>query len=116
MRSERQENKLQISQRNSVSKYAESFRSLLLQIPDMAKEEQLDRFIRGLKLHLRKEVIVKAPTTLDEAIRLAERIDSIRFTPNGHSSPSAPFPRADAMDIDNVQLNHTSSKRISALA
>jgi len=62
-----------------VQDYATEFRSLLLEIPGMQEEEKIDRFIRGLKDNIRMEVELREPADLNEAIKIADRYDSIAF-------------------------------------
>ena len=105
-----------LRQKTSVSKYSDSFRSLLLKIPDMSIEEQLDRYIRGLKPAIRRELLLKAPTTLDDAVTLAERMDSIQRI---SVPPSAPVPSSSSgphhapMDVDSVQVPPPSRRRLT---
>ncbi|GAQ89857.1 hypothetical protein KFL_005690110 [Klebsormidium nitens] len=50
------------------------------EIPNVQDEELLDRFVRGLKPRTRMEVTMRDPSTFDEAVKLADRMDSL-FTP-----------------------------------
>lgn len=68
-----------IIQARSVQDYASRFRTLCLQIDGITESEMLDRFVRGLKPHVQREVELRDPTTLDEAVRIAERVDAIDF-------------------------------------
>jgi hypothetical protein len=67
----------------------------------MQDEELLDRFVRGLKPRTRMDVVMREPQSFDEAVKLADRYDSL-FSPrfsfnrqpsgvNTRSQPSA-FP------------------------
>jgi Retrotransposon gag protein len=94
-------------QRGSVQSYAVRFRDLMLEIPDITEAEALDRFIRGLREKTRLEVEHRDPMTLEEAIIIAERYDSIIFSPR--TSPSwrpttsrTYTPGPTPMEIDNV--------------
>jgi hypothetical protein len=51
-----------------------------MQVPSMQDEELLDRFIRGLKTRTRMEVVMREPGSFDEAVKLADRFDSL-FSP-----------------------------------
>ena len=51
-----------------------------MQISTIHDEELLDRFIRGLKPRTRMEVTMRDPPTFDEAVKLADRMDSL-YTP-----------------------------------
>ena len=66
-----------IQQKKSVQEYATEYRSLLLEIPGMLEEEKVDRFIRGLKDYTRLETELRDPDSLSDAIKIAERHDSI---------------------------------------
>ena len=87
-------------QTKSVAQYTTEFRSLILQIPDASAAEQLDKFIAGLKPVVRREVEMREPNTLPEAMRLADRADQhiYRNTASGVTRPSGPVP----MDIGAI--------------
>jgi hypothetical protein len=55
-------------------------RSLFLSIPDMAEGEKVDRYVSGLLPHIRKEVLMQDPATLEEAVRTASKHDALRRT------------------------------------
>ena len=55
--------------------YTAHFRRLCSTIRKIADEEKLDRYVRGLKYKIQKEVNLKNPATYLEATQLAERID-----------------------------------------
>lgn len=75
-----------LRQDRSVRDYTFKFRSLLLEIPGMSADEQLDRYVRGLKPAVRKEVEIKNPTTLDAANRIAEIQDANAYRVFGPSN------------------------------
>lgn len=66
-------------QTGSAKVYADRFRSAILDIPKMSEAWQLDAFTRGLKPNVRRELERYPTASLNEAIRVAERIDSIDF-------------------------------------
>lgn len=66
-------------QTKSVQDYNYRFRSLALQINDMSPAEKLDRYIRGLKAHIQRELELRPPATWEDAQAMAERIDRIDF-------------------------------------
>ena len=110
-----------LKQRTGVAAYAAEFRQLILLLPQLPENDQIDRFARGLKLAASREVYLRAPATLDEAIRIAERYDTItwklRSRDNGPiSAATRPPPRrVDAMDLSAVQfkrLTQTERKKI----
>lgn len=57
--------------------YTEQFLNLVLSIPDMLEEEKVDKYARGLKLAIRKEVLLWQCTTLDDAMAVADKMDAI---------------------------------------
>jgi hypothetical protein len=69
-----------LQQRGSVQTYVVRFRDLALEIPDLSAAEALDRFVRGLRDKTRLEVEHRDPKTLEDAINIAERYDSIIFS------------------------------------
>ena len=68
-----------LKQSKSVQDYATTFRSLVLEISGISEDEKVDRFIRGLKDQIRMEVELREPSTLNDAIRIADRYDTITF-------------------------------------
>jgi hypothetical protein len=68
----------------------------------------LDKFLRGLKPKTRMELELKDPQTLAEAIRLADRFDSIVYRKTVPLTPSTPLPshsgeyesRGEPMQLD----------------
>lgn len=67
-------------QRGPVSSYADEFLKLALAAPNMAEAEKLNQFLRGLKTRVRVEVELKDPGSLQEAIRMAERVDAAYYS------------------------------------
>jgi hypothetical protein len=79
-----------LHQTGSVRKYITAFSALSLEIPDLTPVEQLDRFIRGLKPAVRREVEIRAPGTFEEAATIADRVDSIAFaSTRGFETPTS---------------------------
>jgi hypothetical protein len=67
-------------EKDSVAAYTTYMRQLFLAIPGISEDEKIDRYKRGLLSHLQKEVILKKPSTLEEAIIIATRYDALRHT------------------------------------
>ncbi|GAQ92802.1 hypothetical protein KFL_011450010, partial [Klebsormidium nitens] len=72
-----------LKQEGSVRSYAQKMQDLALQIPSLQDDELLDRFLRGLKTRTRMEVTMREPQTFEEAVKLADRYDSL-FSPEEH--------------------------------
>lgn len=62
-----------------MRKYAAEFSTLCLEIPDLSEGVKKDKFLRGLKPSIRKEVELREPSTLEEMMTMAERVDTITF-------------------------------------
>jgi hypothetical protein len=76
-----------LRQTSTVRAYASIFRTVTLLIPAITDDEKKDRFIRGLKPKIMNDIKVKAPTTFDEAVKLAVRLDSLdTWRPSGGSN------------------------------
>ena len=71
----------------SVSAYVGVMRDLRIQISDLSDKDLLHKFTRGLKPNIRKEVELRDPTTLDDAIKIAERADVMEM---GHRTNRRP--------------------------
>jgi hypothetical protein len=76
-----------LRQTGPVRSYASAFRTVTLLIPTITDDEKKDRFIRGLKPKIMNDVKVKAPTTFDEAVQIAVRLDTLdTWRPSSASS------------------------------
>jgi hypothetical protein len=92
---------------------------LSLQIPGTSNEELLDRFARGLKPRTRMEVTMRAPASFDEAVKLADRHDSL-FSGFGFTRQPAGFTRsgqgfAVSQSVSNPILPTPTPMEIDAL-
>ena len=107
-----------LKQTTSVMAYAHRFRQLVNEIPSMTDEDDLvDRFLRGLKLPIRRSVEMHEPETLDKAMRLAERHDNIsQHQSNRDTEWKQPFfsqrynKSPDAMEIDAIGFGKLTDK------
>ncbi|CAM6102665.1 unnamed protein product [Calypogeia fissa] len=66
----------ELNQIGDVQQYVDEFCKLQVQIMDMSPVEALDTFKRGLKKKIRGELILCDPKDVNEAIALAQRIQS----------------------------------------
>lgn len=80
----------QLRQITTVAEYVGRFYKLGMQLPPMEPTHLLDKFLRGLKPKTRMELELKDPQTLAEAIRLADRFDSIVYRKTVPLAPSTP--------------------------
>ncbi len=108
---------VRLVQRTSVSEYANRFSALVFDIEDLQESEKIDRFFRGLKPAIRKELVLKGkPQTFDDLLKEAERVDSILFevSSNSRRQPveryqdkrNEPVP----MELDVIAQPHNDSK------
>jgi hypothetical protein len=93
----------ELKQTGDVQHYVDEFRKLQVQIMDMSPAEALDTFKRGLKKRIQSELILRDPKDVNEAIALAQRIQStisITEQPVGRPQPYyGPMP----MELGNLQ-------------
>ena len=64
----------------SVLSYTAEFNKLCIRIEDIAESEKLDKYIRGLKPTIRKDVRLENPRHLVEAVRIAQTVDNIEWS------------------------------------
>ena len=94
-----------------VSTFNDDFHKIILDIPNISVEEQIDRYTRGLKPYIWKELCTREYENLSDAMRDAERVESAHKRLGKPPRPTNPHsgrpPRNDdvvPMDIGNVQL------------
>ena len=66
----------QVEKIEDVISFNDDFQKIILDIPNISIEEQIDRYTRGLKSYICKELCTKEYNKLAEAMRDAGRIDS----------------------------------------
>jgi hypothetical protein len=106
-------------QKTTVTDYASRLSNLAMRIPIDDPNTYLDKFIRGLKPRTRIEVELKDPKTIDEALRLADRYDTIVYqSKNGtydSSWPRLPTKKQEKQEDDNrgepMQLDAMAPKK-----
>ncbi len=59
----------------SVAKLRREMEAVLIQIPTMSVEDQIDKFMKKTSLAIRHELEMHPPSTLQDAFRLAERVE-----------------------------------------
>ncbi len=67
-----------IKQKGSVLDYNHYFTNVISHITDISEVESIDRYTRGLSRELFKEVKIREPKTLPEAMHIASTHDSVR--------------------------------------
>ena len=108
-----------LRQIGSVRSYISAFQNLLMQIPEMTEGEGLHRFKQGLQFRIKKEVALREPNSLEDAMRLAEKYDALLYSVQGGRptqrappvreasrawmSPVLPVDTPTSMEIDALQ-------------
>jgi hypothetical protein len=111
----------QLRQTTTFAEYVGSFYKLGMQLPLMEPTHLLDKFLRGLKPKTRMELELKDPQTLAEAIRLADRFDSIVYRKTVPLAPSTPSHSheyengGEPMQIDAMRTKTPSTPRTLTL-
>lgn len=103
---------------NTLEQYVAYMRKLFYAIPNITEEEKLDRFKRGLKPHLQREVMLARPkpTTFEDMIALAALHDSLQRSSHYYHRHAPQYPRLPyraptvsngpaPMELDAMQTN-----------
>lgn len=103
----RQRDKLRnLVQTKSVSLYLETFRNLVISIPDISEAEKLDKFVNGLKPMIRLEVLKAGCNNMHDASRIALNVDSALYGAgmfHGNNASSSESSGPQPMEIGNVE-------------
>ena len=98
-------------QLKDVSSFNEDFQKILLDIPNISLDEQLDRYLRGLKSYIYRDLCTHEYTRLADVMRDAERIESAyrRVSNPGRAGkemkkPHQNKPHPVPMDIGNIEV------------
>jgi hypothetical protein len=73
-----------LRQRTSVQDYTQRFYAITLDIPNITEDECVDKYVRGLKPRVAREVELRGLTVLDEIVTAAQRFDSIDYRMSAH--------------------------------
>ena len=95
-------------QMKDVSSFNDDFQKIILDIPNISVEEQIDRYTRGLKPYIWKELCTKEYYHLNDAMRDAERVESahkrLGNTPRQELRPPRKSQEPTPMDIGAIEL------------
>jgi Retrotransposon gag protein len=104
---------MSLKQTGSVFTYTHQFRTILLELPDMAEADRLFAYVRGLKSNIAALVQVSNPQTVSAAAATAESVDAIfwEHRPNQSSAAWAPRPTRHQgptpMELDSIGNSRT---------
>lgn len=94
-------------QLKDVGQFNYDFQRIILDIPDISVSEQIDRYTRGLKAYIWKELCTKEYTNLTDAMKDAERVEAAhrRLKTKIQKGPvQEPKNEPEPMELGNVQL------------
>lgn len=95
-----------LKQTGSVAEYVHEFRALKLQLAP-SEDEALDKFVRGLKFNTKCELMIHNPSSIEEAIHMADRYD-LAFTQSAATPRLISTPTVSAgvhpMELDSVTM------------
>ena len=98
-----------------VSTFNDDFQRIMLEIPNISMEEQIDRYTRGSKAYIWRELCTNDYEKLSDAMRDAERIEAAHrrggmnqktIKTGSKTESSKPTP----MEIGNIQLQKLSKE------
>ena len=100
-----------LRQKGSVQTYAATYRSILMRIPDMSEADKVYNFVKHLKGNVKAKVLIENPENLEDAIAIADRVDSIHWNMHGsydnnrgsyNNRPNNNSDGAEKMDLSNI--------------
>lgn len=97
-----------LRQIGSVQQYCNTFQQYVTLTSDMAEADKVFTFQRGLKAHIAREVDLREPNTLSEAMNYAIRADARNIllyrsgAPKFGQSQSQGVVRSTSMEVDNI--------------
>ena len=114
-----------LRQRTSVQEYTQRFYAITLDIPNITEEECIDKYIRGLKPRVAKEIELRGLNVLEDIVVAAQRYDSIDFrmslrdrassnhygSKSGISSYRKHSSNSGPMDIDSIMPSENSDSK-----
>ena len=96
-------------QLKDVASFNDDFQKIVLDIPNISTEEQIDRYTRGLKAYIWKDLCTKEYTRLSDAMKDAERTEAAHSRVNNSNEiyikkTTGNNPKPVPMDIGNIEL------------
>ena len=98
-------------QTKSVGVYNESFMKIVIDIPRISQDEVIDRYMRGLKSHISKELCTKEYTSLTTLMSDALSVEASRNSFLRTIEPSRINNNPAPMDISNTSLRFRGQKQ-----
>jgi len=109
-----------LRQLGAVNKYSDLFNSLIIEVLEMDEKTKLDMYCRGLKPNIRLQVMLRAPSSLEEAQITALNVDNIlnsnsfgvernqqpNYRRNNYHSFNSSVNESTPMDLGNIDNRH----------
>ena len=95
-----------------VEQYTQHMRRLFLAIGTISEDEKVDRFLRGLRPNLRREVYLQEPNDFEAASRIAAKYDALfrslgrRDVPDSRSFEGSSGAMVEPMDLSGMNMPH----------
>jgi hypothetical protein len=100
-----------LRQTGSVEQFIQQYMQVISAIPSMTEEERVDRFITGLKPHIRNSIHMFDPNTLQSAMSMAQRADiqGSHYSNNRYNGQSSfnPSQRNNNRNVNRVNNSST---------
>lgn len=87
------------SQTSSLADYTSRFRAICLQVDNLSKEEQADRYLYGLKPLLRRELLARQANTFREMTLLATSLDQSNTLSHTSTTSTTAAPTTNAPTV-----------------
>ena len=101
----------------AVRSYNHEFSKWLLQVPTMSTPEQIFHYSQGLKNRIRIEIERAEPNNLQDAMRIADRIDSLYQSNSGFSSFGNSYSNnSGSNEPTPMQIGNMNSKQYNRLS
>jgi IS1 family transposase len=105
---------VRLYQRTSVAEYTDRFRAIAANVPTMTDAEKRNTYTTGLKSEVRKQVAFANPSTFEETVAIASRIDDILFQ-EGRRDVRRLLPRADGASTSAAAANGPAPMDLSVI-
>lgn len=96
----------------SVSQYNETYLKIIIDIPNISADETIDRYMRGLKQHVSRELCTTNYTSLTTLMSHALRVESSKLSFSKSMYQRVDRPDPVPMDISNARMKFTKQKKI----
>lgn len=93
-----------LKQTGTVKEYTDVFKRVVANIPDLSSSEKMDRYERGLKDNIRVHVALADPSTFEDWVKRAEKVDEIMNKRPGSSSATLSSSQGSSRDAAETPM------------